>query len=76
MPKPAKKAVDLTLDSALLQAARAHDTNLSATLEAAVAARLRGRRRAEWLKKNAGAIDACNEDIATNGTFSVGLRSY
>lgn len=76
MKKAAKKAVNLTLDSALLKAARAHDINLSATLESAIAIKLREQRRAEWLKKNAGAMEAYNEDVGANGTFSDGLRSF
>jgi len=76
MRKLAKKAVNLTVDSALLAAARAHDINLSATLESAIAAQLTERRRAEWLKQNADAMAAYNEDIGTHGTFSDGLRGF
>lgn len=76
MPKVAKKAVNLSLDSALLKAARAHDINLSATLESAIASELRERRRTEWIKRNAGAMEAYNKDIDANGTFGDGLRSF
>ncbi len=76
MSKAAKKAVNLTLDSALLQAARAHDINLSATLETAIATELRLRQRAEWISRNGAAIAAYNEDVEASGTFSDGQRSF
>lgn len=76
MPKTAKKAVNLTLDAALLEAARAQGMNLSAALESAISRELRERRRTEWLNRNAGAMAAYNEDVDTHGTFSEGLRSF
>ncbi|MGE0581785.1 MAG: type II toxin-antitoxin system CcdA family antitoxin [Steroidobacteraceae bacterium] len=76
MKTPAKKAVNLSLDSELLGQARAHDINLSATLESAITRELRARRRTDWLQRNAVAMEAYNEDIDAHGCFSDGLRSF
>lgn len=76
MPKTAKKAVNLSLDPALLEEARARGINLSMALESAVDRELRALRRAEWLERNAAAMAAYNEDVEKNGTFSDGLRSF
>ena len=65
----AKKAVDVSIQSELLDAARAEDINLSATLEAALVDQLRIRRRARWLSENAAAIPARNRDVEENGAF-------
>jgi antitoxin CcdA len=54
----AKKAVDVAIQSELLDAARAEDINLSATLEAALVEQLRMRRRARWVTENAAATQA------------------
>ena len=53
----AKKAVNVSIQSELLDAARAQDINLSATLEAALVDQLRIRRRARWLTEHAAAIE-------------------
>jgi len=54
----AKKAVDVAIQSELLDAARAEDINLSATLEAALVEQLRMRRRARWVTENAATAQA------------------
>ncbi|MBX3694524.1 MAG: type II toxin-antitoxin system CcdA family antitoxin [Steroidobacteraceae bacterium] len=76
MSSAVKKAVNLSVDTALLKAARAHDINLSATLEAAISRELRERRRTAWTRRNASAIQAYNEDVDAHGTFSDGLRAF
>jgi antitoxin CcdA len=70
-----KKAVNVSVRIELLEAARAADINLSATLEAALAEQLRIRRRERWRTDNAAAIAAYNLDLDENGSFSDHERS-
>jgi antitoxin CcdA len=72
----AKKAVNVSVRTELLDAARAEDINLSATLEAALADQLRIRRRAKWRSENAAAIEAYNRDVDENGSFGDHARSF
>ena len=72
----AKKAVNVSIQSELLDAARAEDINLSATLEAALAHQLRIRRRERWWKENEAAIEAYNSDVDENGSFGDHARSF
>ncbi len=71
-----KKAVNVSIQSELLDAARAADINLSATLEAALADQLRIRKRDQWRADNAEAIDAYNSDVDKNGAFGDHARSF
>jgi antitoxin CcdA len=73
---PAKKAVNVTVDAALLSAARVEDINLSATLERALTEELRLARRERWRAENARAIAAYNEQVDEHGVFSDALRSF
>jgi len=72
----AKKAVNVSIPSELLDAARAEDINLSATLEAALAEQLRIRRRDRWRVENEAAIDAYNSDADSNGSFGDHVRRF
>jgi len=72
----AKKAVNVSVRTELLDAARAEDINLSATLEAALADQLRIRRRDKWRSENAAAIEAYNRDVDENGSFGDHARSF
>jgi antitoxin CcdA len=72
----AKKAVNISIKSELLDAARAEDINLSATLEAALAHQLRIRRRDRWQIENKAAIDAYNRDVDENGSFGDYARGF
>lgn len=74
--KPGKQPTNLSVDARLLAAARKRGINLSATLEFALAAEVRKRRRAEWLAVHRSAIQAYNEDVAAAGTFSDRLRKF
>ncbi|MDA8351226.1 MAG: type II toxin-antitoxin system CcdA family antitoxin [Pseudomonadota bacterium] len=73
---PAKKAVNLSVPAELLDAARAEDINLSATLETALAEQLRIRRREKWIVENSGAIAAYNREIDERGSFGDKVRSF
>jgi antitoxin CcdA len=72
----AKKAVNVSIQTDLLDAARAEDINLSATLEAALTEQLRIRKRDRWRADNAEAIDAYNSDVEKNGSFGDHARSF
>lgn len=60
----------------LLDAARALDVNLLATLGAASAETLRLRRRDRWRTENAAAIEAYNSDVDEHGSFGDHVRSF
>jgi antitoxin CcdA len=67
-----KKAVNLSVDSRLLQEARDNGVNLSAVLERALAEE-RARR---WLEENRPAIELYNRRIEEGGVWSDGLRNW
>ena len=75
-PGAAKRPVNLTVSTHLLDAARSQDINLSATLEAALETELARLRRARWLERNAKAISAYNEDVEKHGSFGDTLRGF
>ena len=76
-PAPSdKKAVNLTVATRLVDAARAADVNLSATLERALEDALRLKRRERWLAENAAGVEAYNEHVASHGVFADTLRSF
>ncbi len=64
-----KKATNLSINSDLLDKARKLKLNLSATLERALADEVRRTERAEWLRRNRAAIDACNRLAEEKGLF-------
>ena len=70
---PRRRAVNLTVDSALLEEARALDIPLSATLESALRQRVRAERQRRWLEENKGSIEDYNERVAREGTFGAGF---
>ena len=71
-----KRPANLSINGDLLSKAKALDINLSATLEQALAAALRERRRTQWLAENQAAIAAYNDHVEQHGVFSDGLRSF
>lgn len=72
----AKRATNVSINQGLLDAARALDINLSATLERALEAEVRARKRQQWLDENREAIDAYNEHVREHGIWSDGLRAF
>ncbi|QIB67307.1 type II toxin-antitoxin system CcdA family antitoxin [Kineobactrum salinum] len=71
-----KKPTNVSINSDLLEKARSLNINLSATLELALAELLRTEHRAQWLRENADAIQAYNQFVETNGTFSDSVRKF
>ncbi len=72
----AKRATNVSVRRDLLDAARAANINLSATLERALAVELKQVQREKWLNDNRAAIAAHNDFMAEHGVFSDGLRSF
>ena len=71
-----KKPTNVSINSDLLQKAKDLKINLSATLELAFAEQLRNEKRAEWLRENADAVQAYNQFVEINGTFSDNVRKF
>ena len=67
--RPAKRAVNLSVDAELLDEAKAAGTNLSALLEKALSDELRAHRRARWLDDNRAAIEADKAELERNGPW-------
>ena len=71
-----KKSSNLSVNADLLLKAKSLDINLSATLEAALAAEVKRRRAQQWLKDNKPSLDAYNKFVEKHGVFSDGLRGF
>jgi antitoxin CcdA len=71
-----RKPTNLSVNEDLLARARAHNINLSATLEQALIEALRRKEREAWLAENHAAIERYNERVAQHGVFSDTLRSF
>jgi antitoxin CcdA len=71
-----KKATNLTVNASLLSTAKDLDINLSAVFEQALAYTVQIKKRELWLLNNQAAITDYNDDVAKNGVFSDGLRSF
>ncbi|MDP4529080.1 type II toxin-antitoxin system CcdA family antitoxin [Alkalimonas delamerensis] len=74
--RAAKKPTNVSINCDLLEKARELNINLSATLEQALAEQVRNEQRAQWLRENADAIQAYNQFVAANGTFSDSVRKF
>jgi antitoxin CcdA len=72
----AKRAANVSVRRDLLDAARAANINLSATLERALSEALKNAQREQWKNENREAIAAHNDFMAEHGVFSDGLRSF
>ncbi|WP_427027120.1 type II toxin-antitoxin system CcdA family antitoxin [Enterobacter hormaechei] len=71
-----KKSVNVSLSPDILEEARRLKLNLSAVLTAALQEQFREHRRAEWLEENKASIDAINQWVDENGSFSDFHRSF
>lgn len=65
-----KKPANLSVNSDLLNEAKALKINLSATFEAALLNELKAAHRDQWLAENKEAIDACNQLADAQGLFA------
>ncbi len=71
-----KKAVNVSINSDLLQQAKVLKINLSATLENKLAHLIKQKRRSQWLDENRPALDDYNAFVEKQGVFSDGLRQF
>lgn len=71
-----KRATNVSVNQGLLEEARALDINLSATLEKALEAEVRARKREKWLAENREAIEGYNRRIAREGLASDHVRAF
>ena len=71
-----KKPVNLSLNSDLMGLGKSLGLNLSRLAEEALAQAVRQRLAETWLQENREAIEAFNEHVERQGTFSDGLRSF
>jgi antitoxin CcdA len=72
----AKRAANLSVNAELLDAAKALEINLSATLERALEEEVRARKREKWLAENREAIAAYNARIERDGMLSDHVRAF
>jgi antitoxin CcdA len=63
----ARKATNLTLDSALLEEARALKLNVSRAAEVGIAEAVKAEKSRLWQRENAEAIESANAWLDTNG---------
>jgi antitoxin CcdA len=71
-----KKAANVSIRTALLEAAREARVDLSATLERALIEELHSAQRERWREENREAIAAHNDFVEQHSVFSDGLRSF
>lgn len=71
-----KRATNVSINQGLLEEAKALDINLSATLEKALEAEVRARKREKWLAENREAIAAYNARIERDGMLSDHVRAF
>ncbi len=67
---PKKRAVNLFVDSELLDEARRMRINMSDTLEQRLRTIVQGELEKRWLEANRAAIEAYNRDVAEHGLLS------
>ncbi len=71
-----KKPTNVSINSDLLSQAKSLKINLSATLEQGLIEQLRAGQQAQWRQENASAIQAYNDHVEKNGTFSDAVRKF
>jgi antitoxin CcdA len=74
--KAVKRAVNVSIRADLVDEAKAFGTNISAVVERALEAEHRERRREKWRAENREAINEANAELAGNGLWSDGLRTF
>ncbi|MGI9281593.1 MAG: type II toxin-antitoxin system CcdA family antitoxin [Endozoicomonas sp.] len=72
----AKKPKNLSINSDLLDKIEDLNLNLSATLEEALAVKLKEHKQKEWKEQNRGAIEGYNDFVEENGCFSDDVRTF
>jgi antitoxin CcdA len=71
-----KRATNLSLNSKVLDTAKALGMNISATVDELLAAEVKRRYSERWNEENKGAIEDYNARIEREGTFSQRIQRY
>jgi antitoxin CcdA len=71
-----KKPTNVSINAELLAKAKSLDIKLSATLESALKEQIRLKEQSQWLKENSDAMEAYNQFVERNGTFSDNVRKF
>jgi antitoxin CcdA len=66
-----KKATNISINSDLIQKAKAYKINLSKTLEQELDKLIRKKAEKEWLEENKEAIEVYNKRIENKGTIAM-----
>jgi antitoxin CcdA len=75
-PKARKKPTNLSINSDLLQQAKALNINLSQTLEERLYQLILDKKKQDWKKENREAIEVYNRRTEKKGVFSDGFRRF
>jgi antitoxin CcdA len=75
-PKARKKPTNLSINSDLLQQAKALKINLSQTLEERLYQLILDKKKQDWKEENREAIEAYNRRTEKDGVFSDGFRRF
>ncbi|MDD2782257.1 type II toxin-antitoxin system CcdA family antitoxin [Sulfuricurvum sp.] len=75
-PNAPKKSVNLSINSDLIQQAKALKINLSKLLEERLVETIASQKESLWIKENKEAIEEYNERVSNNGAFSDRLRRF
>jgi antitoxin CcdA len=75
-PRAPRKATNVTVNTSLLELARAEGLNLSRLLEERLIEVLVAKRRASWVSENREAIDLYNQRVLASGAFGDRLRRF
>ena len=71
-----KKSVNVSLPPEILEEARKLKLNLSVVLTEALLEKIRQNHRETWLRENKESVDAVNQWVDENGSFSDYQRSF
>ena len=75
-PMVPKKPTNVTVNGDLLAKAKNLKINLSATLEQALIKKVQERERQQWQLENADSIQAYNDFVEQQGSFSDSVRKF
>jgi antitoxin CcdA len=75
-PKAKKKPTNLSINSDILQQAKALNINLSQTLEERLYQLILDKKKQDWKKENREAIEVYNRRTEKDGVFSDGFRRF
>lgn len=72
----ARRAVNVSISSALIDEARSHKLNLSRVLEEALETRLQAARARQWQEENREALVEYNERVERDGPWNKDLIGF